>query len=216
MTIMEDLARAFYAPGRVGKAFKSPEKPLSPAALVTRISVLVLLPALGFGWVLLYALAGGTAFSLTLQAGAAIDLGFISLQPAVLVPVLAALVLGAFWFLPTVLFFGINAAVPANRQNTKGGFFGRFVAATSSSFGIHYAFLALTFWIMTSQATFFWGMRTIEDTIFSTALLASLVLQLTSMFVMSKNYFSHGLGGSIVALLVMAVAITALLYALVS
>jgi hypothetical protein len=190
--------------------------PASPSTVATRVAVLVLLPALGFGWVLLYALAGATSFSQTLRYGVAVDLEFATVQPALLVPVLAGLVAGVFWFVPTALFFAFNAALPANRRDVKKGFFGNFVAATSSSFGIHFAFLALSFWLMTSQATFFWGLRTTEDTVFTVALLVSLVLQLASLFVTSKNYFARGLGGSVAALLVIAAAMTALLYLLLS
>ncbi|MEX2682161.1 MAG: hypothetical protein Q6373_011205, partial [Candidatus Sigynarchaeota archaeon] len=125
-------------------------------------------------------------------------------------------VAGAFRFVPTALFFAFNAAIPANRRDVKKGFFGNFIAAASPSFGIHLAFLAVSFWLMTSQATFFWGMRTTEDTIFTITLLVSLVLQIASLFVTSKNYFARGLGGSVAALLVIIVAITAVLLVLLS
>ncbi len=214
MTTMEDLARAFYAPGQVGKEFGSPGALATPTGIATRVVLFVGLPAIGFSWVLLYSLAGATSFTLTMQYGATVDLDIIAMQPFLLLPVLAGIVAGAFWFIPTALFFAFNAALPANRRDVRKGFFGNFVAAASPSFGIHLAFLALSFWLMTSQATFFWGMRTTEDTIFTIALLVSLVLQLASLFVTSKNYFARGLGGSVAALLVIAAAVGALLYAL--
>ncbi|MBN2152545.1 MAG: hypothetical protein JW839_13920 [Candidatus Lokiarchaeota archaeon] len=216
MNPFEDLARAFYAPGRLGRDLGSPGAHAPPAELATRIVLFVGLPAVGFGWVLLYALVGATSFTLSLQFGEPVDLDFVTMEPFLLVPALAGLVAGAFWLIPTALFFAFNAALPANRREVREGFFCNFVAATSPSFGIHLAFLALSFWLMTSQATFFWGLRTVEDAVFTMALLTSLALQLASLFVTSKNYFARGLGGSIAALIVIVTALVALLYTLLS
>ncbi|MEX2680763.1 MAG: hypothetical protein Q6373_004135, partial [Candidatus Sigynarchaeota archaeon] len=102
---MEELARAIYAPGQIGKDFGTTRACISPSDFAARVFVLIALPALGFGWVLLYALTGPTSFGLTLQYGVTVNFDFITMPPFLLVPLLAGFVAGAFWFFPTALFF---------------------------------------------------------------------------------------------------------------
>ena len=214
MKPFSSLVQGFIAPGRVGSELRVAKKP--PAVGIASIVLVHLaIPALGLAWVVSYALMKPSHFLLSWMYNEPYTGFGVSLPPLALIAILAGILMLLTWFLPAAILFGFNA-LPATRQGTRPPrAFSSVLLATMPSFAIHHAFLTLAFWLMTSGVRFFWGMRTMEDTLFSIALLVSLAWSLGSMTIAVKNVFGkHNVPSvlGIVTYVVLLVALFAVLF----
>ncbi|MHA1370142.1 MAG: hypothetical protein ACTSRA_10555 [Promethearchaeota archaeon] len=197
-----ELARVFYRPGLVGKNAKFENHEFKFHELITRFVTFLLIPSLALGWILLYALLGPDNFMLYIQMNSPIS--FLNFEMPIIATliIIAAIVVFLFWFTSTIFFFVFNILIKANRKEKR--LFINYLAAAMVSFSCHYVFITIALWLMVTRATFFWGMRTTEDTIFTISLLISLFFELLVKFFISKNYFQKGFITSILALFVYA------------
>lgn len=190
---LDEFLVALYAPGRVGQAYRLAQAaPLSRSEWGARVTLFLLGPALGIGWVILYATQGASEFLLSLQYNQPVDLGAFALSPYLFLFLVGGLVLVAFWGLPVLIFFAAGLFPRGNRARRPRGHFTRFVAATTPPMAIYYPFLVVSFWVMTTGARFFYGMRTAGDIVFTVALVTCVAWHLAATAVVAKNYFVEG------------------------
>ncbi len=201
MIDMSSLGQALAAPGLLGSRWKEPVDGFSPGSMLFPLLAFVALPSLGFAWVLLYTVTSPASFLLVLQHATEIDLLGTGWNPYLLLFPLGGIVTLMFWFVPSLFMFTFNFCKQANRKGPGKLFCTRFFAGASYCFGIHLPFLTLSFLLMATRATFFWGMRTVEDVVFTIALLVSLGVQLASQVIFSKNYFARGFLPSLAAVI---------------
>lgn len=183
---LASVSIGIVAPGKAGKARATAALP--PAGEVVSIVALALaMPGLGLGWILSYSLLGPSTFLLAWVYLTPVDVLGIVMSPPLLLLVLAGLVVALTWFLPVILLFAFTAMSPAARLAPRPGRFRRFLLATIPSYAVHLLFIIVVSWLVPSGVTFFHGMRTVEDSIFTIALVASLGYSLASMTIAARN-----------------------------
>lgn len=201
MKIFTDFGLSFFAPGKVGKQIGEMERPFSNIELFSRFVLFILGPSFAISWILLYAFNGGGNFTLMLVYNAPIDIDIAIIPPLIILVALVGIIILLFWFIPVLLFFFSNIIVPANRGNMNfsiAKIFKNFMGSSMISFSYYYILSIISFWVMTSGATLFWGMRTVEDIIFTISLITCIAMQFVLLTVSSKNFFQKGTIPSII------------------
>jgi hypothetical protein len=182
---------------------------LTATEILTRFFISLLIPSFGLSWILLYTLVGGTNFTLALQYNDPIMILDLKVPLIVVFIALVAIVMVAFWLIPTMIFYFVNTTRPSNRVKPLSKLFKNYLTSSMSCFSIYYIFIPIAFILMISGATFFYGMRTNEDIIFTISLVISLILQFLILGVVSKNYFKKGFITSLISSIIIIILIGA-------
>ncbi|MHA1997451.1 MAG: hypothetical protein ACTSU9_04975 [Promethearchaeota archaeon] len=190
--LFEDIPRTFFSPGNVGRSLRCENKRLSTGEILARIALHLMFPSFMISWILLYSLTGGSNFTMFLTFNVPISIFEHPISLSLLLLFIVGLVISIFWLFPAGLSFFINIAFPKNRKKPMGKLSGNYFVASMSSFNIYYPFILVSLVLMTSKATFFQGMRTMEDIVFTVSLATSLIVELISLSIITKNYFSKG------------------------
>ncbi|MFX0099800.1 MAG: hypothetical protein ACFFCS_09465 [Candidatus Hodarchaeota archaeon] len=209
---LEELPRSLFSPGKIGKWYgiRSMESMEVPASkILLRFFFSILIPSFGLSWILLYTIVGGKNFTLVLQYNDPILVLDVEIPVIVVFLALAAIVLVGFWFIPSMIFYLINMVRPTNHIKPLAKQFKNYLPSSMACFNIYYVFMPITFILMTSGATFFHGMRTNEDIIFTIGLLISLILQFLILAITSKNYFRKGFVTSLISSIIIIILIGA-------
>lgn len=209
---LEELSRSLVSPGKIGKWYgtnlmESFELPTN--RIIVRFLFSVLVPSFGLSWILLYTLVGGKNFTLVLQYNDPIIVLDVEIPVMLVFLAVAAIVLLVFWFIPSMIFYGVNLMRPVNRVKPLSRLFKNYLPSSMACFNIYYLFMPLAFILMSSGATFFHGMRTGEDIIFTIGLLISLIVQFLILAIVSKNYFRRGFITSLVSSIIIIILIGA-------
>ncbi|MHA1792723.1 MAG: hypothetical protein ACTSVI_08770 [Promethearchaeota archaeon] len=216
MKILSDLINYIICPGKVGKSFSDVQLEISFKNVLLRILLFLIIPTAGLSWTLIYSIVGSQNLTIMLLYNE--DVAVLgTLVPIWLLELtLVWIILLFFWFIPVLITWGINVLIPENRESSLKKQLGLHLMSSTGVFSLYYLFLPIAFLLIPTGASFFSGMKSIEDTVYSIGFLITFIFQFIFLAIISKNFFQKGFWPSLLSSLIIFSIMIYLLFILFS